>query len=531
MTFKPYHIDYRDTASFSDIVLDYLESDRLSSFYAYRPTEAEIQQVIRERSHFSCDRDLLVDVLKRDYEGYIRHEKTISNIEALVQPNTYTVCTAHQPCLFMGPLYVVYKIAHAIRLADDLNSKYSNYKFVPVFYMGSEDADIDELGTVTIFGSAFKWKTSQKGAVGRMLVDEHLIKLIDDLAPQLSVYPFGNKMLESIRRAYVTGVTIQCATFTLLNEWFGVHGLVILLPDNPRLKKAFAPFMRRELEASFSSKEIEQTLANLSDRYEIQAAGREINLFHLDKGHRERIIRHADDFVLAESGKRFSAVDMFRELDTHPEKFSPNVILRPLYQEYILPNLVSIGGGAELAYWLELKSLFRTCDIHYPMLLLRNSFMIISGTLADTIRGLNLKPEDFFVAIDRLQESYIRKVSNSQVTLDAEIQALKSIYVRLHAIAVKTDKGLEKHVPALQAKALNRIQQLEMKLIKAEKRKYIQQMAAICSIKDALFPKGKLQERVESGLSLLSVYGPHFIETLVSHSGSFSNQFCILVEE
>ncbi|MEJ0107041.1 MAG: bacillithiol biosynthesis BshC [Bacteroidota bacterium] len=183
-------IPYRQTNYFSRIVLDYLdEPAKLEPFFTQLPTLEGIKKTVKERKNNPVNRKILVDELKKQYSGVGSNEAADAGIEALLSENTFTVTTAHQPNIFTGPLYFLYKILHTIKLAEQLTLSLPGNKFVPVYYMGCEDADLDELGHIYLNGEKLKWQTKQTGAVGRMQVDKELLRLVEIMEGQLLAEP------------------------------------------------------------------------------------------------------------------------------------------------------------------------------------------------------------------------------------------------------------------------------------------------------------------------------------------------------
>ncbi len=391
------YIPYAQTGFFSKAVLDYLgQKQILQPFYQHSFSIPGIQAAIKAQQGFQHNREVLVAALKKQYEGLTLSGKVAQNIQLLSQSNTFTITTAHQPVIFTGPLYFAYKILHAAKLAEQLSKQLPQHNFVPVFYMGSEDADLDELGTMNVDSKEYKWNTKQTGAVGRMKVDKEFIALLQQLQNQIEVLPFGNDMIQIFKRCYRVGATIQQATLQLVNELFGEWGVVVLIPDNAELKRLLHATFSKEIEEQFSHKEVEQTLAQLAQHYKVQAGGREVNLFYLLDDKRERIEKNGDEFIVQNQKLRFTKDELLQELEQHPERFSPNVILRGVMQETVLPNIAFIGGGGELAYWLELKGVFTAAQVPYPVLVLRNSFLFITKKWNEKIQSSTL-PKAIFL--------------------------------------------------------------------------------------------------------------------------------------
>ncbi len=530
-SFTPTYLPYNSTHSFTKIITDYLAGEgSLREFYKHTPDVKGVQEAIEQRKKYSTNRILLVTEIGKQYEGVDTHQKIKDNITALADENTFTVCTAHQPNIFTGHLYFIYKIVHAIRLADELNDSVRGCRFVPVYYMGSEDADLEELGEVVINGKKYEWKTSQKGAVGRMKIDKPFLKIIDAIDGQLSVEPFGKEIVSIIRETYTEGRTIEHATFELVNRLFGKYGLLVFLPDNPAFKNEFNSINQKELREQFSHKLVKETIAALPEEYKVQAAGREINLFYLKDDTRERIESTVKGFAVANTLIRFTKDEICEELVQHPERFSPNVILRPVFQEMILPNIIFVGGGGELAYWLELKKVFEAVKVPYPVLILRNSFMVINTKTKALLDKLRLDIPDIFLPLEELQERLVKRESNLQLHLDKEKESLTQLYSVIQQPAIAIDITLTKHVEALKVSALKRIEDLEKKMLKAEKKKFDAQLRQLQKLKNILFPGNALQERIDNLLPFYAQWGPVFIDAIYDNSKGVDGEFCVLVE-
>jgi len=510
-------------------VVDYLnENEDLKPFYKFEPNLAGIEAAIESRKQSNTNRKLLVDVFSKQYENYNASEKTKKNIELLLKENSFTICTAHQPNIFTGQLYFIYKIIHAIKLADDLNNQFPKNHFVPVYYMGSEDADLNELGEIELDGKKLKWKTSQKGAVGRMLIDNDFIKLIVEIENQLIVEPFGQEIISLIKSNYTLGKSIAEATFEFVHHLFNTYGLLILLPDNSDLKSAFKSFIQDDLLNQQANKLVLNTVEKFPSAYKIQTSGRPINLFYLKDNIRERIEGTSEGFKVVNTPIVFSKNEMIEELNQFPERFSPNVVLRPLFQELILPNIAFIGGGSELAYWMELKSVFEFYNVHYPVLILRNSFAIIDNKTTSLISELNLTLLDFFETEFQITEKYTRENSKLKLDLAEEKTAIEQVYQNIKTISGNIDKTLVSHTDALRTNALKRLEQLEKKMLRAEKKKHEASIRKIKKIKSALYPNATLQERVENALPLLAKHGLSFIDALYTSSETLEQQFSFI---
>ncbi len=522
---------YGQTGSFSKMLSDYIASEeKLQPFYKYPVSIEGIKLSIEQRKLFATDRNLLVEILTNQYQNSELTTKQKQHITNLSKEQTFTICTAHQPNIFTGPLYFIYKILHAVKLAEELKIQLPENNFVPIYYMGSEDADLDELGHIFIMGEKYEWITKQNGAVGRMKVDKALVDLMNLISGQLSIFPFGNEIIKLIKNCYEIGVTIEDATFKLVNELFADYGLLILLPDSPAIKKAFAPIIKKELLEGFSHLAVKETIAQFSDIYKVQTSGRDVNLFYLFDDKRERIEKVGDDYLVVNTSFKFTKEEILAELISNPERFSPNVILRPVMQETILPDIAFIGGGGEIAYWLELKKVFESAQVPYPILIVRNSFLFIKKELQELTAKLHLENIELFKPELTIINQLVKRESNLQTSLEKEKLAIHELYEKLKLIAGNIDVTLKIHTEALQKQALKKIVALEKKMLRAEKRKFEIQQRQLKNIKTILFPNNNLQERVENMMPFYALWGKGFIKMIYDHSNGLNQQFGIISE-
>jgi bacillithiol biosynthesis cysteine-adding enzyme BshC len=324
---------------------------------------------------------------------------------------------------------------------------------------------------------------------------------------------------------------IQDATFKLINTLFGEYGLIVLIPDNVALKKQAEEIFQNDLLNETPAVIVEQTANRLlAADYKIQANPREINLFYLKDGTRERIVKKNTEYRIQNTELKFTEEQLLRELQEHPERFSPNVILRGIYQEIILPNLVYIGGGGEIAYWLQLKDLFEFYKIPYPVLLLRNSFLIVEKKWQEKISKLGFTIENFFLTEQDLMNKLVARETKNEIKLNGNFTEADKLYESLKKQAVSIDATLGKHVEALKTQSIYRLQELEKKMLRAEKRKFTDQHRQIHNIKENLFPKNGLQERIDNFMYYYAKWGKDFIHGLYQHSLSLEGEFVVLSE-
>lgn len=506
--------------------LAYITHDpALVPFVSYPAAFNGFQEVINQRKHFPVDRTLLLSVLQRQYQAL-----GISlpvNEHILLNENTYTVTTAHQPTLLTGPLYHIYKIASTIHLARALSQSLSGQTVVPVFVIGGEDHDWEEVNHFNLFGRRYQWERPASGSCGRLSL-EGLDKVIETITELFSNTPFGTGIKEMLNSCLERATNYGQFHHMLIHSLFGHQGLVVINMDDPELKKEFVPLMEKEIREQFSIKYVPPTQSELeSAGFKAQAFCRPLNLFYMTDGMRERLDVTEGGIKRLESNITYSVEEAIEELNHHPERFSPNVIMRPLYQETILPNLAYIGGGGEIAYWLERKSQFAAAGVHFPMLIRRNSLMLIDAGTSAQMQKADITWEDLLSNFDTIVKSYLKRHSQAELSFEDEQQLIKTAYENLAAKAEKIDPTLAKAILAEETKQTKQFEQLGSRLMRAEKQLQDTNLKRIQKLKEKLFPENGLQERHENFLSFYAQYGPEWIEAMITICDPFNENFIV----
>ncbi|RZK38772.1 MAG: bacillithiol biosynthesis cysteine-adding enzyme BshC [Pedobacter sp.] len=526
---KAKYISYQETHSFSKLVLDYVNDEPfLQSFYSYRPDLEGLKRAFENRN-FNGDRTELVDVLNRQYQNIPTHQAVSHNISLLANENTFTVTTGHQLNLFTGPLYFIYKIVTTINLALELKIENPEKNFVPIYWMATEDHDFEEINHVSVDDKNISWIQQTNGATGR-LSTKSVAAAVMAYRGYLGITENGKTLAKLVEQAYLENNNLADATRVLVNSLFERYGLVVLNADEPVLKRQFSGIMQKDIIDQHSEAIIEKTSKALTDYgYKTQVNGREINFFYLKDDLRERIILKNDKYTINHTDIQFSKEELINEINNHPERFSPNVIMRPLYQEYILPNIAYIGGGAEVSYWMQLKENFDFYKVDFPVLLLRNSALLIDNRSARNLVKLGFNLEDIFLSTEELQEIWIRKNTDSQLHLKDEIRAIQAIFDQIKLNAFKIDKTLESSAESAKTKTTHLLDHFEKKLFRAEKRKHDVSLKQIENLKNRVFPNGVLQERVLNIAPMYVNYGEDFLSSLIENFDPLGGDFTILL--
>ena len=525
------YISFKDTNYFSNLICDYLDrSKELNSFYNRFPSLDNFKLQIEEKSKAFNNNSRLVlhNVLKSQYQNTEISEQTSLNIDLLKFDNTFTITTGHQLNLFTGPLYFLYKIISTINLTQSLKERYPEYNFVPVYWMATEDHDFEEINYFNFEGKKVQWNKNASGAVGR-LSTEGLENVFKVFSSQLEGSLNAKKVKSLFEKAYIENSTLAEATHFLANALFGELGLVIIDADHKALKEQFIPYLKNDILENKAQNQIEQSNSMLKNLgYNTQVNPREINLFYLGDNYRERIITSKDAFKTHDSKYLWTKSEIITELENHPERFSPNVIVRPLYQEVILPNLCYIGGGGELAYWLQLKSYFKSEEVTFPILLLRNSVLIISSKQKQKLEKLDLTYKDIFKKQNELVNQYVKDISQIKIDFTQQKEHLNNQFKELYEIAKQTDQSFVGAVGAQERKQIKGLEHLEKRLLKAQKRKLKDKIERITDLQNQLFPLQSLQERNANFSELYLKYGEQLIQQLVLNLQPLKSEFLIL---
>ena len=456
----------------------------LADFYKYPVNIDSFKQVIADKKKVSINRTALIEVLEEQYQGLSKSSKVSAHIDALAKDTTFTIITAHQPSLFTGPLYYIYKIISCIHLCKQLKATYPSYNFVPFFVTGGEDHDFEEVNYVNLFGKKIEWQNDEKGSVG-MMSTASLKPTLEQLKEVLGTSEKAVEIYTLIENAYTQNQVYSKATIQLVHELFKDYGLVVLGMNHPKLKQQFIPYIKEEILNRPSKALIEATSERLAKEvnFKQQAFPRPINFFYLRKNLRERIVFENGTYQVLNTDYQFTEAEMIQEIETYPEYFSPNVVMRPLYQEVVMPNLAYIGGGGELAYWLERKTQFAHFDVNFPMLIRRNSVMWLDKGMAKKVNKLGVGVMQIFQDQDAVIRLFIDSNTNTTLEIEEEKEIVSKAFDQIAEKAKTIDQNLGKAIQAEKSKQLKVLNQLESRLLRAEKQKHETSLKQITGIK------------------------------------------------
>lgn len=532
MTFTSLPVDFKISKTLNQLVADYVNQEsKLNPFYSNYPNADGFKETIKTVSNQSINRIILSEELNRQTKFVTNTSSaTLNNIQLLKNKNCYTITTGHQLCLFTGPLYFIYKIFSTINLAEELKKQFPENDFVPVYWMASEDHDFEEVNHFNVFGKTLTWESKQTGAVGDFKTNE-LDSILPPLKEIFGETENGKYLVELFNGAYLKHNDLKDATRFLVNELFGKYGLITLDGNSIELKKQFSEHFKTDIFKNLADNKVTESINELEKfGYKAQVNPRPINCFYMEDGIRARIEKQGNEFVVLGTDKKFTEAQLNELIDTHPEKISPNVVLRPLYQQHILPNIAYVGGPGELAYWLQYKTLFEAFHINYPLLVPRTFITVIEKNIKSKLEKLNFSEGDIFKEeIELVKEFQIK--ANAIFDLDSEKKSIETLFSEIQSKINNVDKTLNAAVSAEQQKALSSLDIITAKANKALKQKLDTEINQIKNIKQKLFPNTTPQERFDNFATFYLKYGNDFFTELKKIANPLDLKHLILVED
>ncbi|MCU0416957.1 MAG: bacillithiol biosynthesis cysteine-adding enzyme BshC [Cytophagaceae bacterium] len=500
---------------FSSLFRSYISSpDTFSELTAFSPTKEGIAKAIQERSNYPVNRPLLVDVLQQQYQtDGISLPPFVND---LIQPTTFTITTGQQIGIGLGPFYTVLKIIAAIRYSKWCSIHFPENKFIPVFWMATEDHDIQEIQSLHVFSKEYTWITEQTGAVGRMKTDG-----IAELFDTIPDFPFW------VKEVYATSVSLSQATRRLVHELFKDYPILILDGDDAALKQQCIPLFKKEvieqaaLEASQTSTEKIKAMG-----WDTQVYVRPINLFYLVNNRRERLVKEGDSYLVPTGDKQWTEAELLQEIEQRPEHFSPNVVLRPVYETTILPDVVYVGGPGEMAYWIQLLPVFQSFGSFFPVLFPRLHLGGMSVTQWNMLKQYSCTIEELSDEEKKIRSKITQLLTETVIDFTEEKNLLLAQWTAIEHKVLTVDTTMVATVKGDRVKVEKMLLDLEKKVQKALERKQDVPIQKVLKLKEKIFPNDGLMERKES-LWTWYINSAEVISNLVEHpfDGTFEMEW------
>lgn len=517
-------INIADIPGNSQLIKDYItKEEKIASFYGRNLSPESLLIQAREKISNYKHREKLVDELQRQLKNLQLSEKQTLNLKNLSLANSITVTTGHQLNLMTGPLYFIYKILQVIKLCDTMNERQEEFKFIPIFWMATEDHDFEEINHFNFNREFISWNEKHHDYVGEISTGG-LKTVLSDFYEELKYYPFGKELRKIIEKSYYTADNLSDATRILVHELFKEYGLLFIDGNTESLKKLFIPFIKDDIKEKKSFRIISKTIEKLkSNHYKIQVNPRKINFFYHKNKERNRIDETNGKYYILGSCKNFSEVEILKEIDKHPENFSPNALMRPVYQEVILPNVAYIGGNAEIAYWMELKDYFSAQNIPFPILVPRNSFLLINDNQEKRMKRLSLNINHLFLPKEQTINTLVTQNSSYIFDFAKYESRLKVIFDDLLKESANTDPSWKNMILAQKKKQLNGLEKINKRFYKANRLKHKEIVYNFEKLYEELFPEGSWQERVYNFSFYYATMGSEFLARIYNEIDEFQN--------
>lgn len=512
----------------SPLVHDYFyEYDKVREFFSgnFRDPTAFSYQAGRVRSR-DLPRERLAAVLKEMNQGYGCGEATVANINALIQDTTCAVVTGQQVGLFSGPLYTIYKAITAIKLAESLGQN-SPGGFVPVFWLASDDHDFAEINHITLLDKENRLKDiqyqepslSQKTPVSRIILTTEISNCFQQLRDSTHDSEFRPDILSQLGTAYQPGRSFVEAFARWMTRLFKSYGLIFVDAGHPGLKDLGKEvFFTEVAQKSPSTRCVLETSRKLAQKnYSVQVRLHEgiLNVFLVEK-ERRAILFGDTDYSIKGTSERLAGDELLERLEAKPHLFSPNVLLRPLYQDKLLPTVAYVAGPAEISYFAQMKDVYQTFKIPMPIIYPRKGLTLVDKKVDRTLNIYGLEFEDLW----RNTDAKIKEVAEEKIP--------RSLEKAIHSAAAHLDRDmndvrreirafeptLEKTIDLTVRKTRYFMNQLEEKILKASKKRNAVVIQRIRLAKNSLYPKSQLQERVFNITPFLIKYGFAFMDRL-----------------
>jgi bacillithiol biosynthesis cysteine-adding enzyme BshC len=490
-------------------------------FFAHDPWDAAARaDAVRAAASFNRDRDTLADVLVEQNAAWGNDDAAVrANIEALRDAGSAAVVTGQQLGLFGGPLYTVYKAVTAVQLAQQLAEE-TGRRVVPVFWMAGEDHDFDEVRSTLVLSGNDPVRLSlppdeARTPVGRRVFGDEVTEVVEALGEALRPTEFSPGLIEAVREAYRPGATMRDAFAGLMQHLFAGSGLVFCSPDDARLKSLVADVFRQEIEGLAATFErLQSTSTELEEAgFHAQVTPLPMNLFLMEEEGRFTVDPEGDGFVLRGLDRQYSKAELLDLLDAEPERFSPNVVLRPIVEDRLLPTAAYVAGPGETSYYAQLRGVYELFGVPMPVVYPRASVTLIESKVQKVLDRYDLTVGDVEGDLDVLHRRLVLALSEHDVE-GAFAEATRQLHELVNAlkpIATEVDATLGKSAEATRAALQKELAGFNDRVVRAEKRNNDVIRNQLEKAQAGLYPAGTLQERALSALYVLNKYGPGLV--------------------
>jgi bacillithiol synthase len=519
----------------NELFIDYIENyEKVSKYFNFDyKSFDDFSKCIEAKKHtylknVSFDRNDICDILRSQNQNFNSTDATLENIQLLHYENTFAVVTGQQIGFLTGPLYTVIKAINTVQLCDNLSKKFPEYNFVPVFWMEADDHDFREINNVSVIDKENEIKNIknfEKGTeeekylkpAGKIVLDDYINNFIDEIKGLLQQTDFTDDILEKVKKAYKPGVDLKSAFANFFNSILGELGIILIDPSDDEIKKFSKPVFVKEL-YSFpeTCEHVIDTSAMIEQEYPAQIKPQPINLFYIHNGNRYLIEpRDNEVFALKNSRQKFSKEELHSILDNNPERFSCNVVTRPIVQDYLLPTVAYIGGPSEIAYFAQLKKVYSSYNLTMPVIYPRTSVTMLEKKVKNFIDKYDIRFETLFYK-DTLKKSLLNKIEdvNSEGIFSDMLDELNAVYYKYESKLIKIDKNLINTFRKKNEQYVDSLKVIKEKFINAQIRQSDIVSEQLEKNINLILPGNAFQERVLNIIYFLNKYSPELVTYL-----------------
>jgi bacillithiol biosynthesis cysteine-adding enzyme BshC len=513
---------------FYDYVYEFQEVARFFPFN-FRDN-ASFDLILKQGESRNLNRTALSSILMRQNQAFGCNERTLEHVAMLEKPSTFAVVTGQQVTLFGGPLYTIFKTITAIKLAERLKAKYPHYEFVPVFWLEGEDHDFQEMNHVSVIDSEGKPvritylhggvpAEANLGPVGELAFDATISSTVSELESTLQKSEFTERLLSEVRRWYAPGTTFLRAFVSWMNHLFEDFGLVFISSNDQEVKHLLAPLFEKEI-AGFprTSQLMIARSAELEENYHAQIKPRSVNLLLFHKGGRYPIEPRENDFSLKGTRHYLAPEDLRAIARNSPELLSPNVVLRPIAQDALLPTVAYVGGPSEIAYSAQLRPVYEYFEVPQPVVFPRASGSFIEERVERVMQKYDLDLLQLFEDPESVYRQVLQRVAETDVDalFGSATTGVADLIGQLKFGLKEIDPTLLGPLEGTKSKVEGALAALKEKAFAAQKRRNETAIRQIERATNTLLPYGNLQEREISILYYMNKYGPELVKWLSS---------------
>lgn len=517
-------INFSDIPAHQNLFLDFVEEfENVERFYGknFRNVEEYILHFQKLEKTEKPHRVKLAEIVANQYKDKKHSKLTRHNIDLLAQSNSIAIVTGQQLGIFGGPLYTIYKTITAIKLSNHLKEIYPEYNFIPIFWLEADDHDFDEARNFSVLDNENILLNLQyddglaeeinRGSIGHLKFNENLNKVFETLSSSLRDTEYKASLIDFLKTIYYPGRTfLECFQELMINL-FDEYGLVVFNPLDAEVKRILIPVFKKSITEYFEhSIELVQRSAELEEVYHAQVKVKAINMFYLEENER-LLIEPTDsgDYRLRGKRKKFSKEEILNQIEMNPEKFSPNVLLRPICQDFLLPTGFYIGGPGEVSYFAQVNPLYNLFEIEEPFIYPRAGATIVEQGVNQVLQKLNLSLVDIFDEEEVLIKNLVN--ASSDLNLDSLFTESKEELSKTFQKIAERITAIDKTLGELSEKSRQKVEQtidyLKNKASEAEKRKYDTSIRQLKKVRNVLYPNGNIQEREINFIYFVNKYG------------------------